>query len=184
MSDDFSNLMVTTGAQGIIFDLANGCTVSRSGRGAPAIALSRLDGPLLRSRGPVDDVFIQELLNKGLAHLLGETPPQPCKLTPMGEAYYERFLKSTVHRSVNGFLPHRLNQQILELIAEALPGWSFDVNVEALTVHILLTRDGRSEELELYPPAYINDPDPAARLQPTLAAVAEGIMKFKQERGT
>jgi hypothetical protein len=65
MSDDFSNLMVTTGAQSLIFDLANGCTVSRSGGGAPAIVLPNPDGPVLRSRGPVNDALIQELLNKG-----------------------------------------------------------------------------------------------------------------------
>jgi hypothetical protein len=62
-----------------------------------------------------------------------------------GRGILRALLKSTIHRSVNEFLPHGLNHQILELIAQALPDWSFDVSAEALTVRIRLTKDGHSE---------------------------------------
>ena len=97
MAEELDSLTLSTGAQLLIYDLANGCIVSRTGRGAPSIVIPRPDGPIPKTKGQISDSVIQKLLDHGLVHLFGETSPQPCKLTLMGEAYYERFLMRARH---------------------------------------------------------------------------------------
>ena len=94
MADELDALLLSTGAQLLIVDLACGCTVHKTSGGAPGIVLPPPCGPIPRSRGQVADSFINELLECNLVHLFGETFPAPCRLTFMGEAYYDRFLKN------------------------------------------------------------------------------------------
>ena len=136
----------------------------------------------MRSRGPVADVFIQELLRHGLAHLFGETAPQPCRLTSMGEAYYERFLKTPVTRSVSGLQSETMDTEVLERIAQLIPDWSFRVQADGGSIQIRLWRTNDDAKMVYANAAdYITHPDQWARENPTTAAVIEAIMRFKQD---
>ncbi len=90
--NELDELRLSTGAQLLVFDLASGCTATRSGGGAPCIVMRLPGAPKPRTRGQVSDSAVQKLLTNGLAELLGEGPRQPCKLTAKGEAYYQRHL--------------------------------------------------------------------------------------------
>jgi hypothetical protein len=95
MADELDDLNVSFGTQILVYDLAIGCMVSRTGHGVPSIVMPRPGGQRPKTRGQVDDAVIEELLVHGLVHLFGETSPQQCRLTLMGKAYYERVLKRT-----------------------------------------------------------------------------------------
>jgi hypothetical protein len=92
--DELGELMVSVGAQILIYDLANGCMVSRTGGGAPCVVMPRPGSPVPKTRGQVNDAVVAELLDNGLVQLHGETTPQPCRLTAKGEAFYQRRLKN------------------------------------------------------------------------------------------
>ena len=94
MADELDALRLSTEAKLLIVNLACGCTVHKKSGGAPGIVFLPPLGPIPRSPGQAADSVIDELLDCDLVHLFGETFPAPCKLTPMGEAYYDRFLKN------------------------------------------------------------------------------------------
>jgi hypothetical protein len=94
MAGELEDLKVSTEAQALVWDLANGCTVSRSASGAPSIVIPPHSGEAPKTRDrQVSYEAIEELLGHGFVHLVGETTPQPCKLTLMGKGYYDLFLK-------------------------------------------------------------------------------------------
>lgn len=88
--DELDTLVLSVGAQMLVFDLGNGCTATRSRNGAPSVIMRLPGGPPLKTRGQVSDSVVEELSSKNLIHFFGESFPQPFKLTSLGEAYYER----------------------------------------------------------------------------------------------
>jgi hypothetical protein len=77
----------------LIFDLATLCTGTRFYDGGPGIVIPRLVDPIPKTKGQVRDSTVDELSANGLIEFVGGTFPQPFRLTPMGEAYFDRFLK-------------------------------------------------------------------------------------------
>ena len=79
-----NNVDLSTGAQSLVFDLADGCTAHRNSNGVPCIVMPKPGGPKLRTSGQIEDIFVKELLDRGLIH---EADNGACALTPNGLAY-------------------------------------------------------------------------------------------------
>lgn len=77
-------------------DLADGCFVSQSGDSA-VIVTQPVGMGLPRTGGLVDVKVIQELLEDRLVKL-SATNPAHYKLTPVGNAYFERFLRERARK--------------------------------------------------------------------------------------
>lgn len=58
--------MVTIGAQWLLLDVADGCSIHRNGGGAPCIVMPRPGGQTPRTKGQIADTFVGELLGSGL----------------------------------------------------------------------------------------------------------------------
>jgi hypothetical protein len=58
--------MVTTGAQLLLMDVADGCSIHRNGCDAPCIVMPRPGGQSPRTKGQIADSFVGELLRSGL----------------------------------------------------------------------------------------------------------------------
>src|SRR5438132_1443256 len=88
-------IRVSTGAEWLIADLHNGCTVYRKKGGAPGVVMPRsmprsgspIPIPIPMTKGQVSDATIEELLRNGLIS-------EHCTLTDSGSAYYRRYLQS------------------------------------------------------------------------------------------
>jgi hypothetical protein len=89
--DELDQLSLSTGAQMLVFDLANGCKARRTSGGSPCIVMPSHGGPMPMTKGQIGDSAVEELSAKGLIHFFGEAFPQPFRLTLLGEAYYECF---------------------------------------------------------------------------------------------
>jgi hypothetical protein len=100
MADELDELILSTAAQLLIFDLGTHCTATRSRGGAPCVVMQRPGWPIPKTKGQVSDSAVDELATHGLIEFVGETFPQPFRLTLMGEAYFDRFLKHLSNRSV------------------------------------------------------------------------------------
>jgi len=83
--------MMHVGAQLLLCDLAEDCTVER--RGVMWLVHHRPGNPPPRIKHPLDDSAVSELANRGMIDIIGSEPPQKLRLRPFGEAYYERHLK-------------------------------------------------------------------------------------------
>ena len=62
----YNGCMVTTGAQLLLMDLEDGCSIHRNGGGAPCVVMPRPGGRLPRTKGQIADSFVGELLRTGL----------------------------------------------------------------------------------------------------------------------
>jgi hypothetical protein len=81
-----------------------------------------------------------------------------------------------------------MDREVLESIEQMIPDWSFDVRPQeicgtAVLIRIRLWKGSYTEEIDVNPSHYINHRDPAARENPTLAALVDGIRRFKKEIG-
>jgi len=97
--DELDGLSLSTGAEMLIFDLANGCKVTRTSGGAPSMVMPLPGGSKPKTRGQINDSAVEELSAKQLIHFFGESYPQPFNLTLLGQGYYERFLKKLAIRA-------------------------------------------------------------------------------------
>lgn len=95
---------------------------------------------------------------------------------------------SPVNRSVemHGFFPDSMVGEVLECIERMVPDWSFDVRPRGtwgtgVLIRIRLWNGTHTEEIDVNPSHYINHPDPTARENPTLAALIDGINRFKKD---
>jgi hypothetical protein len=77
---------LSVGAQMLIYDIANGCTVYPGKNGVPAIVMPLPGNPFPITRGQVANSVIEELRNRRLI-------PQNCTLTDKGREYYRRHLQ-------------------------------------------------------------------------------------------
>lgn len=89
-------LELSVGARHLLADLSNGWNATRSNCGRPGVVMpdpGRLKpGGLPLTKGQPSDAAIQEILASGLVEPVGETFPQPIKLTDRGKRYYEQHL--------------------------------------------------------------------------------------------
>lgn len=89
-------LTLSAEAQRLLIDLNSGWTVTRSSGRKDCVVMpdygKQQRGSLPLTKGQAPDSALQELLDGGLIEVVGETFPQPCGLTDMGEAYYKRHL--------------------------------------------------------------------------------------------
>jgi hypothetical protein len=87
---------ISTEAQKVVSDLANGHHVWRASRASSWTVVPVVNGVIVMSHSPLSHSFVDELMEAGLVHPFGETQ-QDCRLTPKGEWYYENvFLKKRV----------------------------------------------------------------------------------------
>jgi hypothetical protein len=93
-----------------------------------------------------------------------------------------------VDRSVDmhGLFSPSMTGEVLECIEQMVPDWSFDVRPRGtwgsgVLIRILLWKGNRTAEIDVNPSHYIDHPDPAARENPMLAAVVDGIDRFKRD---
>lgn len=88
--------ILSVGAQRLLIDLNNGWSVTRSSEGKDCVVMpdhgkpKRGSSPLTKGQASGDALL--ELMDGGLIEVVGETFPQPCRLTNKGEAYYQRHL--------------------------------------------------------------------------------------------
>jgi hypothetical protein len=69
LEGDFMNSSdLSTGAQSLVFDLANGCTAYQGSNSVPCIVVPKPGGPKPRTVGQIPDVFVKELLDKGVMY--------------------------------------------------------------------------------------------------------------------
>ena len=85
---------------------------------------------------------------------------------------------------MNGLFPHTMVREVTESIARMIPDWSFDVRPHGFygsgtIIRIRLWKEDRTEEIDVNPFHYVNHPDPRVRENPTLAAVTDGISRFR-----
>jgi hypothetical protein len=99
--------------------------------------------------------------------------------------------KSPLTRSVDmhGLFPESIAGEVLECIERMVPEWSFDVRPQGMwgsgvLIRIRLWNGTHRAEIDVNPSHYINHPDPAARENPTLAALVDGINRFKKDLST
>ena len=96
--DELDELTLSVEAQRLLVDLNCGWKVSRSSGRAPCEVTSdhgrQERGSLPLTKGQASDDALQEILDGGLIEVVGETFPQPCRLTDEGEAYYKRHLSN------------------------------------------------------------------------------------------
>jgi hypothetical protein len=96
--------------------------------------------------------------------------------------------KPPVHRGVNinGPFSAAMDREVSECIERMIPDWSFDVRPQGIygsgvLIRICLWKGNHTEEIDVNPSHYTNHHDPAARKNPTLAAVLDGIKAFKKD---
>ena len=89
--------------------------------------------------------------------------------------------KPPVNRGVhiNGPFSSAMDREVLERIERMIPDWSFDVRTQgtygsAVLIRIRLWKGNQTEEIDVNPSHYTNHHDPAARRNPTLAALVDG----------
>ncbi len=96
--------------------------------------------------------------------------------------------KPPVNRAVhiNGPFSTAIDPEVLECIERMIPDWSFDVSHQGyygsgVLIRIRLWKGNHTEEIDVNPSHYTNHHDPAARKNPTLAALVDGIKAFKRD---
>jgi len=96
--------------------------------------------------------------------------------------------KTPVNRSVDmqGLFSTSTTGEVLECIEKMVPDWCFDVRPRGtwgsgVLIRIRLWKGNRIEEIDVNPSHYIDHSDPAARENPMLAAVVDGINRFKKD---
>jgi len=96
--------------------------------------------------------------------------------------------KPPVNRGVkiNGPFSNAMDREVLECIERMIPDWSFEVRSQGIygsgvLIRIHLWKGNQTEEIDVNPSHYTNHPDPAARKNPTLAALVDGIKAFKKD---
>jgi len=99
--------------------------------------------------------------------------------------------KTPVNRSVDmlGLFPTSITGDVLACIEQMVPDWSFDVRPRGtwgsgVLIRIRLWKGDRTAEIDVNPSHYIDHPDPAARGNPMLAALVDGINRFKKDLDT
>ena len=83
MDREFESIILSTEAEMLLADMRDGCMVSKSGVGAPAVVMPR-QKLIPQTRGQASDRAIDELVENDLAQLSGDTR-RNCKLTKKGE---------------------------------------------------------------------------------------------------
>jgi len=87
---------------------------------------------------------------------------------------------------LGGLFSNATDQEILERIGRMVPGWSFEVNPRGIwgsgfLIHIRLWKENHTEEIDVNPIHYIDHRDSEVRENPALAALADGIKRFKRD---
>lgn len=85
VADEFESIILSTEAQRLALDMRDGCMVSKSGLGAPALVMQR-QKLVPRTGGKVSERTINELVENDLVRISGDTG-RNCKLTKKGEDY-------------------------------------------------------------------------------------------------
>jgi hypothetical protein len=95
--------------------------------------------------------------------------------------------KPPVNRGVhiNGPFSTAMDREVLECIERMIPDWSFDVRPHGfygsgIIIRIRLWKGDRTEEIDVNPFHYVDHPDLRVRENPTLAAVTDGITRFRE----
>jgi hypothetical protein len=96
--------------------------------------------------------------------------------------------KPPVNRGVhiNGPFSTAMDREALARIEWMIPDWSFDVRPQGnygsgVLIRIRLWKGNHTEEIFVNPSHYTNHHDPAARKNPILAALVDGIKEFKKD---